>query len=203
MESQHIRRLVQVYLDATTTRTGTYYTTINELSDQVPAMRPDTLLAAATSLISLGPVHANKILCEEDKAASLAAIVSVLTFLPLAISRWYPYEFPCGVEVPLKMEYFDGKLYTNGINDGDKVLIVDDTLSTGGTLIALAESVRRAKAEVSEIRVVVEKIGNGGRRRVKEALGIDVQAVLGICIDQTGNISLREILGEPFEEYST
>lgn len=201
MDSQHIRRLIQVYLNATTTRTGTYYTTINELSDQVPAMRPDTLLAAATSLISLGPVYANKILCEEDKAASLAAIISLLTFLPLAMSRWYPYAFPCGIEVPLKMEYFDGKLYTNGINENDKVLIVDDTLSTGGTLIALAESIKRAKAEVSDIRVVVEKLGNGGRQRIKDALGIDVKAVLGISIDHAGNISVREILGKPFEEY--
>ena len=202
MASQHIQRLIQVYLNATTTRTGNYYTTINELSDQVPAMRPDTLISAATSLISLGPVHADKILCEEDKAASLAGVISLFTFLPLAMSRWYPYPFPCGLEVPLKMEYFDGNLYTNGINESDKVLIIDDTLSTGGTLIALAESVRQAKAEVSDIRVVVEKIGNGGRQRIKDVLGIDVKAVLGISIDQSGNISLEEILGKPFEEYS-
>lgn len=197
MRSLHIDRVIQVYLNASTTQTGKYYTTVNELTDQVPAMRPDTLLAAATSLISLGPIYGNKILCEEDKGAALGATVSILTQLPIAMARWYPYKLTSGIEVPVKMEYFEGTLYMNGVEEGDEVIVIDDTLSSGGTIIALAEAIKKMKAHIADIRVVVEKIDNGGRARIKNELGIDVRSVIGISIDSDGRIHLAEVLGQP------
>lgn len=69
---------------------------------------------------------------------------------------------------------------------GDKVAIIDDTISTGGALIALVKAIRAAGAEVSEIICVVEKIGNGGVARVLEATGLHVKTVLKIFVTENG-----------------
>ena len=49
------------------------------------------------------------------------------------------------------------------LNPGEKVLIVDDFLATGQTLLALARMVRSAKCELVGVGTVVEKEFEGGR----------------------------------------
>jgi adenine phosphoribosyltransferase len=197
MSPTQLERLIQVYQQALTVRTGPHFTTVNELTDQIPALRPATLRAAALSLAGIAPFTSGKLLCEEDKGAALGAAVSLMADLPLAMARWYPYEVAGGVAVHLSMEYFAGTLYLNGVEPGEEITIVDDTLSTGGTLIALARAVKEAGARVVDIRVVVEKVDNGGRQRVLEELGLEVQAVLGISITSAGAVKVTHALGAP------
>src|ERR1700690_1153234 len=146
--------LEQIYEGAPTVFSGRFRTTINELTDQRPALRPEILAEAVSRLVGLGTFSAaTKLLVEEDKGAVLAGPVCLATGLPLAVARWYPYDLPddagrAPVEVQLSSEYFAGRLYVNGIVPGDRVVIIDDTISTGGTLVALIEAVRRSGAEV-------------------------------------------------------
>ena len=39
------------------------------------------------------------------------------------------------------MEYANGELFLNGVKGKDKVIIVDDMISTGGTMLALIQAV--------------------------------------------------------------
>ena len=186
--------LADVYRSAYTVKSGSRYTTVNELTDQIPSTRPEVLRAATTALISLGPINgATKILTEEDKGAILASIVSYELDLPLAIARMYPYEIPGALMVPIDMEYFKGHLLANGIEPGDRLMIVDDTLATGGTIISLCKSALSVGAEVVDIRVVTEKLGSGGRQRVFDELGVVVKAAIGIRINEHGVISVEEM----------
>ena len=49
------------------------------------------------------------------------------------------------------------------LHEGENVLIIDDFLATGKTLLALARMVLSAKANLVGVGVVVEKIFEGGR----------------------------------------
>ncbi len=49
------------------------------------------------------------------------------------------------------------------LHAGEKVLIIDDFLATGRTLLALARMVKSAKADLAGVGVVVEKTFEGGR----------------------------------------
>lgn len=178
---------------AHTVKTGDYYTTVNELTDQIPATSPETLKAATELVLGFGPMLGNKLLCEEDKGGILAGIICLRSNLPLAIARWYPYELPDSIKVPIKMEYFRGSMFVNGITKDDKIVIVDDTLSTGGTILALADAVKKVGAEIAEIRVVIEKLGNGGRERIRNELGLEVKSGLGIIIDDNGKIHTKKM----------
>jgi xanthine phosphoribosyltransferase len=52
---------------------------------------------------------------------------------------------------------------------GEKILIVDDFLATGKTLMALARIVKSAKAELVGVGAVVEKTFEGGRELMRKA----------------------------------
>ncbi len=199
-----IQRLVSTYRSAKTIKSGSHFTTVNELTDQLPATRPETLKAAVDSLLGFGPIRGNKILTEEDKGALLAGLISIAESKPLAMARWYSYPlpFPGSVVVPIDMEYAKGQLLVNGIDEGDELVVVDDTLSTGGTASSLVRAAQSLGASVLEMWVVVEKLGFGGRQRLFEEVGLKtIKSVIGISINGDGVISVDEVLGHPIAEF--
>ncbi len=189
--------ITAVYEKAGTVKTGKgKFTTVNELTDQIPAVRPEVLAAAVRLLVMMRPIdhEINKVLSEEDKGAILAGLVSVQTSLPLAMARHnVTYEIPGSLIVPLSMEYMDGQLTVNGLVEGDRLLLIDDTLASGGTMVALIEAARGAGCSIEDVRVVVEKLGYGGRKRLAD-IGVHVRAGIGIMIDDEGVVSVKEHL---------
>ena len=57
------------------------------------------------------------------------------------------------------------EVHQDAFGAGDRVLIVDDLLATGGTLAASAELVRATGAELVGAAVIIELEGLGGRER--------------------------------------
>ena len=68
------------------------------------------------------------------------------------------------------------------------MIIIDDTVSTGGTMVALIEAVRRAGAEVTEALVVTEKPANGGVAAVRARCGVLVKPVLRVTVDEASGL---------------
>ena len=58
------------------------------------------------------------------------------------------------------------QLHTDSIRPGQRVLVVDDVLATGGTLQAAVALVERLGGVVTSVAVVVELAALGGRERV-------------------------------------
>lgn len=58
------------------------------------------------------------------------------------------------------------EIHADAVNPGQRVLIVDDVLATGGTANATAELVQRLDADVVGIAVLIELLGLGGRERL-------------------------------------
>ena len=178
--------LEEVYAAASVVDSGRYLTTVNELCDQIPALRPALLRHVVRRLLArLDLRDCDKILVEEEKGAVLGTALSLETDIPLAIARSYPYAVPSHY-VNFESEYSHGTLYINGIEPGDRVCVVDDTLSTGGTLISVVTAIRRIGAEVIDVAVVAEKPANGGRGRVKDETGLDVTSLIEIEVSAAG-----------------
>jgi adenine phosphoribosyltransferase len=87
-------------------------------------------------------------------------VLSILCDIPLVIIRKRKYGLPNEVEISQVTGYSRSQLYLNGINRGDRVIVVDDVISTGGTLQATLDSLKLAGAEVMDTVIVVER-GNG------------------------------------------
>jgi adenine phosphoribosyltransferase len=80
------------------------------------------------------------------------------------------------------MEYASGQLFLNGIEKGDRVIIVDDMVSTGGTMLALIEAVKKAEAKIVDIVCVAEKVEYEGVARIKHETGHKVKTLLQVSV---------------------
>jgi adenine phosphoribosyltransferase len=68
------------------------------------------------------------------------------------------------------------EVHDDALRPGDRVLLVDDLLATGGTAEAGISLIRRLGAEVAGAAFVIDLPDLGGRRRI-EALGVTVHAL--------------------------
>lgn len=60
------------------------------------------------------------------------------------------------------------EMHTDAIKPGEKVVIVDDIIATGGTLEAACRLVKELKGDVVKIAVVMELCGLNGRDQLKD-----------------------------------
>ena len=58
-------------------------------------------------------------------------------------------------------------------------MIIDDLISTGGTIISLVEAIKKIGAEVLDIGVIFNKVDYGGMRRL-EKMGFRPKALLNV-----------------------
>ena len=77
------------------------------------------------------------------------------------------------------LEYGEATLemHIDAVGPGDRVLIVDDVIATGGTVLATAGILRRAGAEVVAVAALLELVALGGRERLT---GLDLHVLLSV-----------------------
>jgi adenine phosphoribosyltransferase len=68
------------------------------------------------------------------------------------------------------------EIHTDAISPGDRVLLVDDLIATGGTAEAAVALIRKMGAEVLEAAFIIDLPDVGGRKRL-EKLGLKVFAL--------------------------
>jgi len=137
---------------------GDYPYFIHPITDGVP--RLDAKVLSAVSELSIAAIEwddVDLILGIEAMGLPLTSPISVQTGIPLVIARKRKYELDGEVVIDQNTGYSKGSMYLNDINPGEKIVIIDDVLSTGGTLKAVIGGIQRAGAEVKHILVVVEK----------------------------------------------
>ena len=118
----------------------------------------------------------------EAMGLPLTAPLSVSTGIPLVIARKRSYGLEGEIEIDQSTGYSKGAMYLNDLREGERIAIVDDVLSTGGTLEAVIEGVRRAKADVTDVIAVIEK-GEGLKRLQELYPEIRIQSLVRLVMD--------------------
>ena len=84
-------------------------------------------------------------------------------------------------------------MFLNDIKKGERVLIVDDVLSTGGTLDAVISGVESIGALIESIVVVVEK-GPGLKQLQEKYPHIKISSLVQVEMDGGNVVILDEVI---------
>lgn len=155
---ERIIRLRESLVNSPIIRKGEYAYFIHPLSDGVPRQSGQMLAEARDIIMEMvNWDEIDLILGIEAMGIPLAATISVATDIPLVIGRKRPYELPGEVRVDQSTGYSKGTIFINDVNPGERVFVIDDVISTGGTLRAVLGAVEKAGAIVADVVVVFEK----------------------------------------------
>jgi adenine phosphoribosyltransferase len=83
-------------------------------------------------------------------------------------------------------------MYINDVNEGDRVLVLDDVLSTGGTLKALLTALDDIGAEVVDTVIVIKKVGGENKledldHQPKTLVNVAVRGGELVIVDEDGD----------------
>jgi adenine phosphoribosyltransferase len=84
------------------------------------------------------------------------------------------------VRVAYSLEYGldEMEMHKDGVAPGEKVILVDDLIATGGTAEAAVKLLRQIGADIVAACFVIDLPDLGGRKKL-EALGVPVRTLIG------------------------
>jgi adenine phosphoribosyltransferase len=140
--------------------------------DITPVLQDPRLFAAVIDALAerYRPMDISKILAMESRGFVFAAPLAFAIgagFVPLRKRGKLPYRT---ISESFSLEYGKDALemHEDALNAGERVIVVDDLLATGGTAAAAVKLARRKGAEVLEAGFVIELAGLHGRDRLKD-----------------------------------
>jgi len=145
--------------EAPVVKKGEYLYVIHPITDGVPYIKPDLLEEVTCEMQKFIEKYGqiDKIVTMEAMGIPLATILSLNMNIPFTIIRKRKYDFPDEVSVEQATGYSNSKLHINGLKKGDKIVIVDDMLSTGGTLWAVLVALKKMGVVIKGVFIAVNK----------------------------------------------
>ena len=161
---------------------GEYPYFIHPISDGIPRMDADVLRATRDLIVEM--VDWSKIdliVSVEAMGLPLLAAVGDATGKPTVVIRKREYGMEGEVRVDVSTGYSQSTTYINDILPGERILIVDDVISTGGTLEPILATLEEMGVILQDIVIAIEK-GEGRERLAKERPGWPIRTLARIDI---------------------
>jgi len=153
-----LNRLVQTLETCPMVKRGDYNYFIHPITDGVPIVDPALLREVCSGMVKMLDLNnVDKIVVVEAMGIPIGSILSTMTGIPMTIMRKREYKLPGEIAVHQVTGYSKGELYLNGIKKGDRVVIIDDVVSTGGTMRALLRALEIAGAGVVDICIAIQR----------------------------------------------
>ncbi len=161
---------------------GDYPYFIHPISDGIPRMDAEVLRATRDLIVSsIDWSEVDLIVTVEAMGLPLLAAVGDATGKPTVVIRKRSYGMEGEVRVDVATGYSQSIVYINDIKPGERVVIVDDVISTGGTLEPLLEQLESMGVILHDVVVAIEK-GEGRERLNRERPDWPVRSLARIDI---------------------
>jgi adenine phosphoribosyltransferase len=154
-----LKQLEKSLNEAPIVKKGQYNYVIHPITDGVPYITPGLLKEITdemkTHITQCGAF--DRIVTMEAMGIPLASVLSLDLGIPFTIIRKRQYGLPGEVSVEQVTGYSKSKMYINGLKKGDSIILVDDVLSTGGTLNAVLYVLQEMGVIVKGVFIAVYK----------------------------------------------
>jgi xanthine phosphoribosyltransferase len=130
-------------------------------------------------------IGATKVLTAEISGIAPAVLTAFHLGLPVVYARKHkPITMPDQVFLTLSPSHTKGSLVElivspEYLGEGERVLIIDDFLATGATILGLVRLAQSAGSTIVGIGALIEKTFEGGREALS-SLGIPIEALVQI-----------------------
>jgi adenine phosphoribosyltransferase len=129
---------------------------------------PAVFRSAIEGLAELAP-RPEGVVAVESRGFVFGAALALHWSVPLVLARKFGKLPGPTIQETYSLEYGDDRLElrADAMTPGQRVVIVDDVLATGGTAAATARLAERAGGRVDGLLFLIELIGLGGRERLE------------------------------------
>ena len=161
---------------------GGYQYFVHPLTDGASVIDPHLLEEVTLDMMKTTDFDCDKIVTVEAMGIPLATLLSHKTRKPFVIIRKRQYNLPGEVVIEASTGYSKNRLFINGLQKGDSVVLVDDVLSTGGTLIQTVRTLKEVcGVDVKHIHIVFNK--HEHPEEIEEAIGQPIHALLNVKVE--------------------
>ena len=188
-----MEKLKQSLLDAPIIEKNGYHYFVHPISDGIPVLEPGLLREIVIQIIRKAELEdVDKIVTPAAMGIHISTAVSLMTDIPLVVIRKRQYGLEGEVSLSQETGYSESEMYINDVDEGDRVLLIDDVLSTGGTLKAVTEALEHIGADVVDVVAVIKKVGGGNALegsdyQVKTLINVDVVDGEVIIVEEHGD----------------
>jgi adenine phosphoribosyltransferase len=173
-------QLKQSLLEAPIIEKNGYHYFVHPISDGVPKLDPTLLREIVIRIIRKARLETvDRIVTPAAMGIHISTAVSLMTDIPMTVIRKRQYGLEGEVAISQRTGYSENEMYINDVREGERVLVIDDVLSTGGTLAAVLEALEGIGAEVVDTVAVIKKVG--GENEVDDA-GYDVKTLINVDV---------------------
>ena len=159
---------------------GDYDYFVNPISDGVPTMDPEILNELTEVVMKHSDLNVDKIVGVEAMGIHLATALSLKTNIPFVIIRKRQYNLEGEHEIFQKTGYGSSNLYINDLKANEKIILIDDVVSTGGTLISTIIALKELNID---IKTVIAAIGKDkGKELVEKETGIPIHTIVNLNV---------------------
>jgi adenine phosphoribosyltransferase len=175
-----LERLRKCLAEAPIVRMNNYDYFVNPITDGIPRMDPMVLAETLDAIKEVGDFHCDVIVAPEAMGIPLVVPLSLELGIPYTVVRKRRYGLPGELEITQWTGYSHKEMYINGIKPGERVVLVDDVISTGGTIKAVVQGLREIGAEIVDVIVVVEK--SDRKKEIEKELGIRIKTLVKVKV---------------------
>lgn len=157
-ESEALEKLQESVVKAPVVWRGDYPYFIHPLTDGVPRQTSDLLSATRDLLLHrVDWDGVDLILSVEAMGLPLASVLSVATGIPTVVARKRSYGLAGERIIDQSTGYSKGEIWINDVVAGERVLVVDDVISTGGTMEPVLSALIDMGVELAGVWTIFEK----------------------------------------------
>ncbi len=185
-------QLRQSLLEAPIIEKEDYQYFVHPISDGVPMLKPELLREIVVKIIRKAELEdVDKIVTPAAMGIHISTAVSLMTDIPLVVIRKRQYGLENEVALSQQTGYSESEMFINDVHSGDRVLVIDDVLSTGGTMKAILDALSHIGADVVDVVAVIKKAGpnklDDTDYSVKTLINVTVEDGEVVIVDEHGD----------------